>query len=467
MRALIWFHRDLRTHDHAGLSWAREVGCEVTTVVLSPRSASQHKLNFWHQSVTQFSGQLNELGITLELAQGEAHIVIPELVRQKQIDIIITHERMNFIDEQELQKVSNHIKVPMKVLGELTLYPSSLVNDLTITQLKPFTAFKNRLQRDYHVPIEQNKTLESCKSTTSALARLQHYVWDSKACLHYHQTRNGMLAEDDSSKWSPHLALGTLSPRRIYFELQKFTGIHGPSQGVDALIYELIWRDYFKFLAKLQGASLFQREGLRSTVSFSPQDPNLFESWQRGETGEDFVDANMRELWLTGWMSNRGRQNVASYLAKTMRLDWTEGARWFAEHLIDEDPENNWGNWQYLAGVGTDPRDRIFNVQKQAEDYDPKQEYRQRWLGGSDEIAERILALLSTRSPQATICPSEVLAKEVKQDKVAMEEVRSTARRLYSQGLVCFTQKGIEVSPYEARGPVRLKKIQTKTKVIE
>ena len=88
----------------------------------------------------------------------------------------------------------------------------------------------------------------------------------------------------------------------------------------------------------------------------------------------------MRELLETGWMSNRGRQNVASFWAKTLQGDWRRGARWFAQQLIDHDPESNWGNWQYLAGVGFDPRDRVFNLERQAELYDPDGAYQRRWL---------------------------------------------------------------------------------------
>ena len=94
----------------------------------------------------------------------------------------------------------------------------------------------------------------------------------------------------------------------------------------------------------------------------------------------DFIDANMKELVQTGWMSNRGRQNVASYFSKQRKQNWVRGAEFFAKHLVDYDVESNWGNWQYLAGVGADPRDRDFNIQRQAEHYDPDFKYRNKWL---------------------------------------------------------------------------------------
>jgi deoxyribodipyrimidine photo-lyase len=104
------------------------------------------------------------------------------------------------------------------------------------------------------------------------------------------------------------------------------------------------------------------------------------QSWMQGETGEPFIDANMKELLHTGWMSNRGRQNVANFLAKTLKVNWTWGADWFEKRLIDYDPCNNWGNWNYTAGVGTDQRDRTFNPQNQSRMYDPENIYQKKWL---------------------------------------------------------------------------------------
>lgn len=102
--------------------------------------------------------------------------------------------------------------------------------------------------------------------------------------------------------------------------------------------------------------------------------------WIEGETGDDFVDANMIELKTTGFMSNRGRQNVASYLVHKLNLDWRVGAAWFESMLIDYDVTSNYGNWIYAAGVGNDPRDRVFNTKKQAGMYDKSGAYRKLWL---------------------------------------------------------------------------------------
>ncbi|NBP70539.1 MAG: cryptochrome DASH, partial [Cytophagia bacterium] len=147
------------------------------------------------------------------------------------------------------------------------------------------------------------------------------------------------------------------------------------------LIFELLWRDYFRFAAKKYGVKIFQRKGLRNKPVSATNNVELFEKWRAGETGIDFIDANMKELLHTGFISNRGRQNVASYLAKDYKVNWTWGAAWFESQLIDYDVASNWLNWAYIAGVGNDPReDRYFNTESQVRKYDPKGEYTRYWL---------------------------------------------------------------------------------------
>ncbi len=145
-----------------------------------------------------------------------------------------------------------------------------------------------------------------------------------------------------------------------------------------------MWRDYFRFAALTEGASLFSARGPRGRDDVAwRDDPAAFASWAEGRTGVALCDASQRELRATGWTSNRARQNVASYLAKTLRLDWRLGAAWYEHWLVDYDAPSNWGNWAYAAGVGLDPReDRVFNLAKQARDYDPEGRYRAHWLGG-------------------------------------------------------------------------------------
>jgi deoxyribodipyrimidine photo-lyase len=469
MRVLIWFHRDLRTHDHEGLSWALAQGHEVTAIAFRPRPASRARLQFWQETLDDLAASLKTANIPLTISEGSPSDVIPAHVTAYRINRVITHHRTNAREQTELDRVAKAVSVGLTQCGDLTLFGHGHASELRLGDLRPFTKFKNAAMASWQIPIPLPRpgpiqlaalpasTPWSAGGEAAALARLQDYIWETRACLHYHDTRNGMIQRDDSSKFSRWLATGALSPRLLYQELKKLKDEVGASPGVDALIYELVWRDYFKFLALTTGQTLFSRQGLRPAPLEIADDPSLIEAWRRGETGEDFADANLRELRDTGWMSNRGRQNVASFFSKWLHLDWTLGAQWFEAQLVDEDPENNWGNWQYIAGAGTDPRDRRFDLKRQATVYDPTGDYQQLWLSKTRAIEERIMELLRERRSDTTICPSEVLSVADKQDKSLMEDVRSAARRLCNKGLIEVHQKGVKVDPYSARGPIRLK----------
>lgn len=215
----------------------------------------------------------------------------------------------------------------------------------------------------------------------AAKSRLYDYFWHKKHIKQYKQTRNGLLGADYSSRFSPWLAVGALSPRYIYAELKRFEREHGANESSYWLYFELLWRDYFQFVALKAGSKLFQAGGIQQLPLKSDFDPVSFRRWCLGETGQPFIDANMRELMASGWMSNRGRQNVASYLVHDLQQDWRAGAAWFEAQLIDYDPASNYGNWNYIAGVGNDPREnRRFNPEKQAAQYDPDSAYQQLWL---------------------------------------------------------------------------------------
>jgi len=216
---------------------------------------------------------------------------------------------------------------------------------------------------------------------SAALARLQSYLWDTKAVADYKETRNGLVGTEYSTKLSPWLALGCLSPRTIYSEVKRFEKEEVANKSTYWVIFELLWRDYFRFVCLKFGTRVFHLTGLQGKELPWSQDMARFEAWAEGRTGVPWVDANMRELRATGFMSNRGRQNVASFLVKDLGLDWRLGAEWFESLLVDHDVTSNYGNWNYAAGVGNDPREgRKFNMIKQAMDYDGRGEYVRLWV---------------------------------------------------------------------------------------
>jgi deoxyribodipyrimidine photo-lyase len=191
-----------------------------------------------------------------------------------------------------------------------------------------------------------------------------------------------MVGEDYSSKFSAWLALGCISPRYIYKEIKNYESQFGANESTYWLVFELIWRDFFRFMFKKYQTKFFLYSGIKTDkVNSKSLNEKLLSQWINGATNADFINANMLELKQTGFMSNRGRQNVASFFCNELNMDWRFGAAYFEEHLIDYDVCSNWGNWAYLAGVGNDPRGhRYFNIEKQANDYDKNYMFRNLWL---------------------------------------------------------------------------------------
>ena len=199
---------------------------------------------------------------------------------------------------------------------------------------------------------------------TAGLARIKAYIWEKDLLKTYKDTRNGMLGPDYSSKFSPWLATGTVSPRVIYQEIRRYEQERVENDSTYWLFFELIWRDFFRFSAMSFGTAFFKIGGPQANPTKYPwkRDGALYFAWRDGMTGYPLVDANMRELKATGFMSNRGRQIVASFMTRDLGLDWRLGAAWFEETLLDYDPCSNWGNWCYAAGVGSDPREDRYVV---------------------------------------------------------------------------------------------------------
>ena len=246
--------------------------------------------------------------------------------------------------------------------------------------------------------------------TQGGLRHAQQY-FERKLAHSYKATRNQLSGLDYSTKFSVWLASGALSGRMLYQQLQAFEAAHGANDGSYWIWFELLWRDYFRFLHLRFGAQLYRRSGLRQgatqeqrgsrggkpslngkpsfnedlaqaggAVITTPAQEQHFERWCLGECGEPFVDAGMRELRHTGYLSNRLRQVVASYLIYNLKLDWRAGAAWFEAQLIDYDVYSNQGNWLYIAGLGTDPRGgRAMRIEKQALEHDGAKTYRKQW----------------------------------------------------------------------------------------
>lgn len=257
---------------------------------------------------------------------------------------------------------------------------------------KSLEVLKSQLVKD------PRAVLPFCGGETAALARVQHYITNGVNRLSvYKETRNGLTGADYSSKLSPWLATGCISVKTIHKAVKQFEATSGiANENTYWLIFELLWRDYMQYYAMKFRNTIFHLGGPQGADGDRrhpwKRDPVLFAAWVEGRTGYPFIDANMRELRRTGFMSNRGRQVVASFLVRDMGLDWRLGAQHFESTLLDFDVCSNYGNWQYVAGVGSDPReDRYFNIIKQARDYDPKADYIRLWCPEISHLPTAVL----------------------------------------------------------------------------
>ena len=379
------------------------------------KKTEKFRAKFLIEAIDQLKKQLLKLNISLIIQHGEPENCIPEVVRQFGIKSIYCQKEWTREETEVLHTLRN--KLPGEIgihesFDQFLYHPDDC--PFTIDRIpQVFTNFRKSCEKNASVrellaslqalPISNllekkygNLTLEDLGfepfendsrsnfpfkgGEHEGLKRLNDYFFNTKRLGFYKKTRNGLNGTDYSSKFSPWLALGCISPRQIYWEVKRFEKEHYKNQSTYWLIFELIWRDYFKYISLKHGDKIFHLGGiLQKHYSWSSSERDLGR-WIDGETTEPFVNANMIELKETGWMSNRGRQNVASYLAKDLKVDWRRGAAHFESMLIDYDVHSNYGNWMYVAGVGNDPRDRKFNVRLQAERYDPQGKYQQTWL---------------------------------------------------------------------------------------
>ncbi|XP_070576527.1 cryptochrome DASH-like [Ptychodera flava] len=419
---------DLRLHDNEVLHWAQHnADFVVPLYCFDPRhyggtyhfnfpKTGPFRCKFLLESVSDLRQTLQKANSGLLVRKGKPESVVSELIGRigkENVSAVALQEEATK-EEIDVEAALEKCGVPVKKIWGSTLYHR---DDLpfNITQLpNVYTEFRkrvesrSRIRRTIKMPeilkplfegLDQGdlpkmedlgiKVPESDNRTafpfqggeTAALARLHYYLWESDCVASYKETRNGLISADYSTKFSSWLALGCISPRRIHQEIQKYEHERTANQSTYWVTFELIWRDYFKFVALKFGERLFYLKGLQDKEIEWSQDKTLFTAWKEGKTGVPFVDANMREVAATGFMSNRGRQNVASFLTKDLKLDWRLGAEWFEYLLIDHDVCSNYGNWLYSAGIGNDPRqDRKFNMVKQGLDYDPQGDYVRLWV---------------------------------------------------------------------------------------
>ena len=428
--AVVWFRDDLRVIDNPTLT---DAVARATTVVplyvFDPRvdertqhgidRYSSHRVAFRTQSVRDLRESMRDRGGELFVRRGDPESVVPSVIATTDADAVFMQTKPATEEKQTERRVRAAVQdgVDIERRWTHTLYhPDDLPTppdgiDDTFTPWRksveaqagvrePITA-PDRIEtpalepgtipsptaRGYTgVPTDDRAVLDFEGGESAGMDRVETYLWDRDRLREYKQTRNGLLGADYSSKFSAWLANGCLSPRWIHAEIDRYERERVESEDTYWLRFELCWRDYFQFQFEKHGAEFFTQSGIRNVDKRWRRDRTAFERWARGETGVPFVDANMRELNRTGYMSNRGRQNVASFLADALGIDWRWGAAYFEQQLVDYDVASNWGNWAYQAGVGNDSRDNHFNVLSQARRYDDDATYVTTWLPELDGL---------------------------------------------------------------------------------
>ena len=425
--SLIWFRNDLRVSDHTGLTKASKNSKRLFGIYcFDPKLFINNKLGFPKmsafrasfilESIKELKIELLKKNISLIVKIGEPNKVISEFIEEHNINCIYFQDEWTEEENSEerllLNNIGSNIKLE-KYFDQFLYHPSdvdqSFVSDVFTSfrkyceknlavreMVEPISSFtKDNLidEEENNLPSLEDLGLNSFEVDSrtafpftggclSAKDRVNYYLWESKKVNFYKKTRNGLLGKDYSSKFSAWLANGCISPREIYWEIRKYENDIMKNQSTYWMIFELIWRDFFKFISLKYGNRIFKIGGILEKEYTWLHDEHQFQDWINGTTNEPFVNANMIELKSTGWMSNRGRQNVASFLSKELLIDWRWGANYFESMLIDYDVHSNYGNWMYVSGVGNDPRDRKFNIKFQADRYDPNNKFQNLWLQG-------------------------------------------------------------------------------------
>jgi len=407
--SLVWLRRDLRLGDHAALTEAARRGPVVAVHVLdeaAPWAPGGASLWWLHHSLAALQADIAAIGGVLILRRGEA--VGEVLCAAAECDAAaVLWSRHDEPQEQAAEtRLSTALAAagiePVACRGDTLFRPGS-VRGRQGQPLQVFTAFwrcaldgpppppplpaPNRLERPARLPagtslppLPAPRWWDGLQATwgpgeAGAARRLRDFLDGGVAPYAHDRDRPDRTG---TSMLSPHLAFGEISPRQIWHAVHRLPA----SDGARVFLQEIGWREFSRHL--LARTPSLPQQPLRPEFSAFPwrDDPDSFAVWCRGRTGFPIVDAGMRQLWHTGWMHNRVRMIVASFLVKNLLIPWQQGQTWFWDTLADADLASNAASWQWVAGCGADaaPYFRIFNPVLQGEKFDPDGAYVRRWV---------------------------------------------------------------------------------------
>ena len=442
MTQILWLRNDLRLHDNEGfrLAMAQAPECGPLSVVyilpeiwlqedaLGMTRLATAKAHFLRAALIDLHRQLEDQTINFHMYSGDPAKVFAQLFNElKDYNIHLITSQPQAPEERDTLNQIRNLTIPdspsvisVTTYDAQTLFSSAQCDDLLTDFPSTFTAFRKcveksprhwQVAKSIDTPVlalhEQLLNLYStiawpdqahCPPLVLSGGErggkqwLKHYLWEQRAISHYKRTRNDLIDRPmehaSSSHLSAYLAWGCLSARYVWHEILQYEAVYGSDEHSYWLKFELLWREYFHWSLRSSminpkhdfGAALFSEGGLQRKTHGSQFTEERWQAWCHATTGVPMIDAGLRELQQTGFVSNRLRQNMASYFIHQLKLDWRLGARWFEMHLIDFDVASNYGNWAYIAGVGHDARpQRQFNLNKQLAQYDPTLTHICRW----------------------------------------------------------------------------------------
>jgi deoxyribodipyrimidine photo-lyase len=418
-KSLYWFTQDLRVNDNHALTIAQESDALLCVYIIDPRwfkakrwqqtSMGCHRWWFVQESISDLANSLEAFGQRLNVYYGQPDEVIQKLCHTYSINHILCTRRPGSDEQATISAIHDALpSVKLELIDQYTLFdadnlpipieelpasftpfrkivePKVIRNIVTTPQILPLMPRLFALpsiQRPDWIPAPKSSLGLFRGGETKALQHLNAY-FSGELPKHYKNVRNELDGWDNSSKFSPWLNQGCLSARQVKSSLEEYELKNGSNDSTQWLYVELLWREYFQWLHFKIGSQLFQFKGAAKTAPLTSYYAERYKKWCHGQTPYPLVNACMNELKTTGYLSNRGRQIVASCLVNELSVDWRYGAAWFEHQLVDYDVAVNWGNWQYIAGVGADPRGgRHFNLEKQTSLYDSNGVYRKKWDG--------------------------------------------------------------------------------------
>jgi deoxyribodipyrimidine photo-lyase len=403
MTSIWWIRRDLRLTDNPALQAALKTGRVLPVFILDPAfsDSSRRRRDFLYEGLHALDKEIRERGSYLVLRKGRPVQVLGQLLWETDSEAIYAEEDFTPYAVRRDEEVARHLPLNL-IHGQTVQHPHAILkaNGTPYTVYTPYSkAWKAKLPSRiqlFPVPEKIDTPANICteplprfkvsplfpSGEQEALARLDEFL--HRRIYSYGEDRNRMDLEGTSAL-SPYLHFGMLGLRQaVYAARQAAVQVRGeiPKRSAETWLNELIWREFyiqilfhFPYVSRTAfNRSLADIEWINDEIQF--------EAWKEGRTGVPIVDAGMRQLREIGWMHNRARMIVASYLVKDLLIDWRWGEAWFMENLLDGDLAANNGGWQWTAGTGTDaaPYFRIFNPVLQSAKFDPSGDYIRRWL---------------------------------------------------------------------------------------